>query len=319
MSRPTRAPLRPSGPPRPNRTPRAGTPWLVRAIRFTERHGWRAYALPVLIVVSIVGIGTSLSDRHRTSTTAVVRAPTISRSAPASSPSAAPIGPSTQQVKVDVGGQTEDLPADALPPGPDYTMRGDGTFRVLAGTTPVVGSGGPVRKYVIEVENGVTGIDLSAYAALIDTTLDAPKGWTGGNHNLSLQRVPTEAQADFRIALTSSLTLRPPCGHSLNIETSCWDDQHGPSRVYLNVARWVRGDAQFGQDLSDYRLYMINHEVGHALGHVHTYVCLPNGLAPVMMQETITLKEHQGVGPLICQPNVWPYPTGVNPKVAVPT
>ena len=44
-------------------------------------------------------------------------------------------------------------------------------------------------------------------------------------------------------------------------------NQHGPSRVYLNVARWVRGDAQFGQDLASYHLYMINHEVGHALGH----------------------------------------------------
>ena len=194
-----------------------------------------------------------------------------------------------------------------------------GTFRVLAGTTAVVGTGGPVRKYVIEVENGVTGVDLTAYAALIDKTLDGPKGWTGGNHTVSLQRVSTEAQADFRVALTSSLTLRPPCGHSLNIETSCWDNQHGPSRVYLNVARWVRGDAQFGQDLAAYRLYMINHEVGHALGHFHTYVCLPNGLAPVMMQQTITLKENQGKGPLICQPNVWPYPTGINPKVAVPT
>jgi hypothetical protein len=312
---------------------------MVRLLGFVQRYGWRAYALPVLLVVTVVALTTSLGASHNpasqtggvttpgalaapttpASTAPTSTAPVSTAPSTAPSPESAPPAPTSSQLKVDAPGESEDLPADALPPGPAYTLRGAGTFRILPGSTAIAGSGGPVRHYVIEVENGVAGVDLAVYAALIDQTLDAPKGWTGGAHTLSLQRVSTYAQADFRIALTSSLTLRPPCGHSLNIETSCWDNQHGPSRVYLNVARWVRGDAQFGQDLAAYHLYMNNHEVGHALGHFHTYVCLPNGLAPVMMQQTITLKENQGTGPKICQPNAWPYPNGVLPRVAVPT
>ena len=286
--------------------------------RFVTAFGWRAYALPVLVVVTIVALTTLFQGPKPAARSAP---PTSSRPAAQTTTKRTepPTAPTSSRVKVNAGGQSEDVAADALPPGPAYTIRGAGTFRSLPGTTKLVGTATRVRRYVIEVENGVTGVDLAAYAKLVDQTLDAPKGWTGGNQSVSLQRVSSAAQADFRIALTSSLTLRPPCGHLLHIETSCWDNQHGPSRVYLNVARWVRGDAQFGHDLATYHLYMINHEVGHALGHVHTYVCLPNGLAPVMMQQTITLTENEGKGPKTCRPNPWPYPSGVSPKVAVPT
>jgi hypothetical protein len=44
-----------------------------------------------------------------------------------------------------------------------------------------------------------------------------------------------------------------------------------------------------------------------ALGHIHSHVCLSNGLAPVMMQQTIGLKSVSGK---ICQANPWPYPPG---------
>ena len=54
-------------------------------------------------------------------------------------------------------------------------------------------------------------------------------------------------------------------------------------------------------------MYMVNHETGHALGHSHAHACLKNGLAPVMMQQTISLKAANGK---ICQANPWPYPPG---------
>ncbi len=60
-------------------------------------------------------------------------------------------------------------------------------------------------------------------------------------------------------------------------------------------------------DLATYRLYAVNHEVGHALGHNHANQCLASGLAPVMMQQTIGDKTASGQ---ICQSNPWPYPPG---------
>ena len=62
------------------------------------------------------------------------------------------------------------------------------------------------------------------------------------------------------------------------------------NRVFLNVSRWVRGAAPYVGDLTAYRVYMINHEDGHALGHNHAHQCLADGLAPAMMQQTFGLK-----------------------------
>lgn len=165
-----------------------------------------------------------------------------------------------------------------------------------------------MRRYVVEVENGVTGVDVDAFARLVQATLADRRGWTAGG-TVTLQRVNDRARADFSVSLTSSLTVRRLCGYEQKIETSCWENSHGASRVNLNVARWVRGAPSFGHDLLTYHRYMINHEVGHALGHAHSDRCLPTGLAPVMLQQTITLKETTGRHPRLCQPNAWPYPT----------
>jgi hypothetical protein len=75
----------------------------------------------------------------------------------------------------------------------------------------------------------------------------------------------------------------------------------------LNDSRWVRGDAAYIADLASYRTYMINHETGHAIGHLHAHECLAGGLAPVMMQQTIGLLTTSGQ---ICQANPWPFPPG---------
>ena len=56
-------------------------------------------------------------------------------------------------------------------------------------------------------------------------------------------------------------------------------------------------------------MYMINHEDGHALGHEHAHQCLPDGLAPAMMQQTFGLRS-ASTGKL-CGANPWPYPPGV--------
>jgi hypothetical protein len=80
------------------------------------------------------------------------------------------------------------------------------------------------------------------------------------------------------------------------------------NRVIFNVARWVRGSTAYVGDLAAYRVYMINHEDGHAMGHRHAHQCLPGGLAPVMMQQTFGLRS--ATSGKMCGANPWPYPPG---------
>jgi Protein of unknown function (DUF3152) len=273
---------------------------LRRGIRtFVRRYGWRAYAVPVLAVVTVVALMKTTSPSHKTATQPPTGRPT-------SGHSAAPTRPGTTELKSDQPGanaQNEVLASDALPPGPAYTVRGAGTFQVLPGTGPVVGHG-TLHRYTVDVENGITGVDLAGFAKLVDRTLDDPHSWTA-RRGVALQRVDS-GWADFHVTLASSMTVRTLCGFEQKIETSCWAPNQN-SRVVLNIARWVRGDVAYIGDLGAYHQYMINHESGHALGHIHSHVCLADGLAPVMMQQTIGLRSVSGK---ICAANPWPYPPG---------
>lgn len=268
-------------------------PSVVRV--FVDRWGWRAYALPALAVVTVVVL-TGTTNPAGVAT--AVSSPTH-RPAP-------PTAAAEQQLKVDQAGANADngvLASDALPGGAPYTLAGAGSYHTVAGTGPRTGSG-PLSTYTVDVENGITGIDEQAFAATVQQVLADPRSWTG-RPGISLQRVST-ATVSWHVTLTSAMTVRSLCGYDQPIETSCWDPD--ADRVVLNVARWVRGDVAYIGDLDAYRTYMINHENGHALGHMHVYTCLANGFAPVMMQQTITLTATDGA---ICQANPWPYPTGV--------
>ena len=67
----------------------------------------------------------------------------------------------------------------------------------------------------------------------------------------------------------------------------------------LNLRRWVLGAAAYGSDVAGYRTYLVNHEVGHGIGHAHAYCGGKGKAAPVMMQQTYGLKG--------C--TAWPWPT----------
>ena len=285
--------------PRGRRSHTLGQRWLA----FARRHGWRAYALPVLAVVTVLALFGGSSPKVRAAIG--VQAP---RSTAASLPAAAPPNAaSTSQLKVDNPGAnavSTALPALQLPPGPQYTTRGAGTFTVLPGSSPVIGKG-QLYRFDLQVENGVRGVDLKQFATVVMQALSNRQSWAGTGH-VALQRV-SGGQVNFHISLTSAMTVRSLCGYSLPVETSCYAGSD--SRVVLNVARWVRGAKVYASDLATYRIYAVNHEVGHALGHNHAHSCLKNGLAPVMMQQTIGARTASGQ---ICEANPWPYPTGVS-------
>ena len=101
----------------------------------------------------------------------------------------------------------------------------------------------------------------------------------------------TAAQPDFRVSLTSPMTVREGCGYDIQLEASCYNPAYADNqpRVFINEARWVRGAVPFQGDVGSYRQYVVNHEVGHAIGYPRHEPCGDNGeLAPVMMQQTFS-------------------------------
>jgi hypothetical protein len=280
--------------------------------RFVDRYGWRAYAIPVLAVATVLGLGNIAlgGQPNRTASSP----PVSSSSAPASTPASAPTsGPTTTRSPKATASPTPTLPSmvpsgvniAALPSGTaSYPKTGTGSFQVVPGTSARVGSG-PLHRYAVEVEGGMTGVDAAAFAKVVTQTLSDSRSWTHGG--LSLERVDS-GQIDFRVTLASVQTIRVKCGYTLQVETSCYNSSE--HRAFINVSRWVRGAVAYGADVIDYQHYVVNHETGHALGHGHVKCPKAGDPAPVMMEQTLGVTT-PGVG--ACRPNPWPY---VNGKLA---
>ncbi|MEI4272066.1 DUF3152 domain-containing protein [Klenkia sp. LSe6-5] len=265
------------------------------ATRFVGRWGWRAYALPLLAVLTVLAlVDVAVTDpgtSRPAAATALVTDP--SGAAPSVSPPAEPTPDA-------VTAQGDADPTDLAPTtgAASYVEAGAGTVGVVDGTSPVYGSG-PLQRFVVEVEDGI-GVDGAGFAAAVEATLGDPRSW-GHDGAMSFQRVgAAEAAAgdyDFRVSLISPGSMETYCpGVGTGGYTSC---RYG-ERAVINLARWETAVPDYGGDIATYRQYVVNHEVGHALGNGHQPCPGPGELAPVMQQQTLGL---QG-----CQKNAWPYP-----------
>jgi hypothetical protein len=205
----------------------------------------------------------------------VFRAGMPERSVPSAAPVTAP--PSTPSPSTSA--------ATASPPPPQitYPARGEGTWRFAAGGGGVVGRSGQLMRYRVAVEHGIRNIEPDAFAAEVSRTLSDPRSWTGDGR-WRLQRVSNGSPYDFTVYLTTPLTRNELCPGDDGY-TSCRNGE----RVVLNVARWVHGVPRYGAPLAAYREYLVNHEVGHRLGHGHQKCPAPGRPAPVMQQQTLGL------------------------------
>jgi hypothetical protein len=279
--------------------------------RLVANYGWRIYAIPVLLVL-----------------TALVVLDTVQPKAPASGGTAgaptdvATSTPDVPPTEVQSSKPKLELPTAELPPGPAFSEDGVGTWRAIAGSGARVGEGNArtFRKYAIAIEDGVKPADYNnddaAFARTVEGILSDPRSWIG-TKQVALQRVEANQNPDFVVSLTSTKTTHTICGKEIPFETSCYDKP--TKRVIINVARWVRGAMAYGPDVAGYRTYVINHEVGHALGNGHAACQENDAPAPVMMQQTFgvannfvsVLNAGQDVVPAdgkICKPN--PFPAG---------
>lgn len=167
-----------------------------------------------------------------------------------------------------------------------------GEFDVVPGSVAAPGTG-EVRPLRVEVERGLP-VDGSRFAAFVLATLNDSRGW---GHDGSVTFARTDGDAPIVVMLASPETSADLCGdlrtHGL---LSC---RNGP-RVVLTFHRWVNATDEYADNPTGYRQYLVNHEVGHALGHGHERCPGPGEPAPVMQQQTLGLKG--------CAQNPWPNP-----------
>ncbi|MGY5033915.1 DUF3152 domain-containing protein [Streptomyces sp. 900116325] len=179
----------------------------------------------------------------------------------------------------------------------DVPSTGTGTFVTAGAGGAKVGHGSHLLRYVVEVE---TGLDIQPARAAneIADILAAPRGWT---HNgvSSFRLVSAGEPYDLKVKIATPGTADALCWEGIHQDTEGEYNCEIPNGVVVNLKRWVKGSPTFGGPISDYRALIINHEIGHALGHPHMACAGPGQLAPVMMQQ---IKGLHG-----CVANAWPY------------
>lgn len=267
-----------------------------RLARGMSIYGWRFYALPILVVLTVLAVLDAARSPSPSDQAGAAGDPLIPN--PANSP----------------GFEAAKASAE-LPGGGPFAVQGAGSWRVIPGAGAPFGVG-RLFTYTVEIEDGV---DLeggpAGFAATVDSTLQNPKSWIG-SERYRFQRIDDSRAAAFRISLTSQLTARRLCGFQIPFDASCW--KPAEHRVVINTARWARGAVAFEGNVVQYQQYAVNHEVGHGLGFAHVPCEATGRLAPVMMQQTWGVADnylaalgtdHVPPDGLVCQPNAWPFPT----------
>jgi hypothetical protein len=193
---------------------------------------------------------------------------------------------------ISIARNPDPVPVSPVPTVVEIPAEGTGSFAVAVGESAQHGSGRLVR-YTVEVEGGLP-YNAAGIALAVDTTLADPRSWIGEGE-YAFQR--TDGDGDVRVLLASPATTDQLCAPlRTRGEVSC----RNGDLVVINARRWAYGIDAYGDDLAAYRQYVVNHEMGHAIGFGHVGCPGPGKAAPVMLQQTYGL---QG-----CTPNPWPYP-----------
>ena len=140
--------------------------------------------------------------------------------------------------------------------------------------------------------SGAVAAGLTEFTTQVAETLADARGWPRAG--LAFQQVASGGE--FTIWLATAARV-PSFGSPCTVNYSCRVGRN----VVINEDRWKGASAAWnatGAGVRDYRHMVVNHEVGHWLGHGHRFCSGPGAPAPVMQQQS---KDLSG-----CHPNPWP-------------
>lgn len=130
------------------------------------------------------------------------------------------------------------------------------------------------------------------FPVVVNDVLTDPRGWIRAG--FAFERDP---QALYRVIIAEGPEADRLCApYNTRGLYSC---QNGPV-VVINADRWRQATPQWKGNLQDYRIMVINHEVGHLLHMHHPNPQCPGPAlpAPIMAQQSTELG--------VCLPNPWP-------------
>ena len=153
-----------------------------------------------------------------------------------------------------------------------------------------------VVTYDVTARGAING-NIDEFRDVVRDTLTDSRGWIRAG--VKFEEVESGGRLHMVLAAPAEVEAAAPGGCSDLL--SCTVKPY----VLINDDRWLYATDSYnsiGVELANYRRMVINHEVGHFLGHEHITSCETNtGLAPIMLQQSTGLRG--------CQPNYWPLPS----------
>lgn len=212
----------------------------------------------------------------------------------------------------------------------DIPAAGPGTFSVVPGADEPDGSG-TVRWVKVEIEDGLP-LTPDALAVYVMSVLNDERGW-GSDGRVTFAR--TDGAAQLRIVFASPVTAEHLCPRpheaaagAIEPPNLIYDPSPTPvpspgasptvspdpspapplepscatqGMIVINAYRWADGVRSFGDDRISARAYLLNHYLGHALGH-------PDEICTTEGERASVMVDHEyDVSP--CLP--WPWPSSV--------
>lgn len=266
-----------------------------------SQSNFRLWVLVAVLLLAlpgvIIGVRTlSSAEEPRASD---VLPPTPSGAAPSPSPSAA-----AESGEATAGTPGPDQDAEEVPdPDPSEEVRrtppvpasGPQEYVTVDRPTRPGSRSGQLLRYRVLIEENLD-LDPEDTGGEIAATLDDERSWTGDG-SVRFQLVEPGDDVDFTIYVVTPGTTDVLCAPlQTRGEVSC---RNGDD-VVLNARRWVLGAEAYGEDVTGYRRYLVNHEVGHRLGYDHVGCPGDGEPAPIMLQQT------KGVDG--CEPHPWVKP-----------
>ncbi len=168
------------------------------------------------------------------------------------------------------------------------TVAAAADYVTIDGESERVGSGVTYR-FEVQVQRSID-IRRKRFAAEVEDTLLADRSWTR-SEAVAFKRV--DEGGNTRVILAKPRQVQRLC----YLQTRRYSCRIG-DKVVVNLRRWRRGVPHWPDSLQNYRRMLVNHDMGHRIGH-RDRDCPERGTkAPVMQQQSISL---QG-----CRANWWP-------------